>query len=187
MRSHFNYIYDNFFAVHWGTIPITLYSSNNNTIEGNTLWSDFETFFQLDDSNGNLMFHNNVYGGSTEVKLWGNNVDNSWDNGQEGNYWWGYNGNDTNGDGIGDTPIVFDMNNSDNYPLMSPYSRWNRADINYDFKVDIFDVVLAAAAYGATPSDPHWNPLCDIAEHYGVVDIFDIVLICSSYGEEYTP
>ncbi|MCW3984935.1 MAG: BsuPI-related putative proteinase inhibitor [Candidatus Bathyarchaeota archaeon] len=64
---------------------------------------------------------------------------------------------------------------------------WNLADVNFDFIVDIYDVVLAAGAYGSAPLDPNWNPHFDIAEPYGVIDIYDIVMICSSYGEEYLP
>lgn len=64
---------------------------------------------------------------------------------------------------------------------------WNSADINYNYKVDIYDLVLTADAYGSTPSDLNWNPHCDIAEPYGIIDIFDIVTIAMSYGEEYTP
>ena len=42
----------------------------------------------------------------------------NWDNGREGNFWSDYNGTDTNGDGIGDTPYVIDVLNQDRYPLM---------------------------------------------------------------------
>jgi parallel beta-helix repeat protein len=45
---------------------------------------------------------------------------NAWDNGKEGNYWSDYGGNDANGDGVGDTPIVIDINNTDHLPLMAP-------------------------------------------------------------------
>jgi len=62
---------------------------------------------------------------------------------------------------------------------------WNVADVNDDLKVDIFDVVLGVNAYQATPSDPHWNPRCDLADPYGVIDILDIMTIVASYGEEY--
>jgi len=62
---------------------------------------------------------------------------------------------------------------------------WNLADVNFDFEVDIYDVVLAVNAYGSTPLDPDWNPHCDIAEPYGVINIYDIVMICSHYGETY--
>jgi hypothetical protein len=64
---------------------------------------------------------------------------------------------------------------------------WNHADINYDFKIDIHDLVTTANAYGSTPADPNWNILCDIAEPYGIINIIDLVLMASSYGEEYTP
>lgn len=43
----------------------------------------------------------------------------TWDDGKEGNYWSNYNGSDVNGDGVGDTPYVFDVQNVDRYPLMT--------------------------------------------------------------------
>jgi nitrous oxidase accessory protein len=43
---------------------------------------------------------------------------NYWNNGQIGNYWSNYNGKDSNGDGIGDTPYVLNSNNVDNHPLI---------------------------------------------------------------------
>jgi len=42
----------------------------------------------------------------------------TWDDGEEGNYWSDYDGTDANGDGVGDTPYVFDVQNEDRYPLM---------------------------------------------------------------------
>ena len=79
------------------------------------------------------------------------------------------------------TGIPHDVNHCN----VTIYPYWYPADVNDDLKVDIFDVVLGVNAYQATPSDPHWNPRCDIANPYEIINIFDIVMIASSYGEEY--
>jgi nitrous oxidase accessory protein NosD len=42
------------------------------------------------------------------------------DNGTTGNYWSNYNGTDNNRNGIGDTPYVIDVDNTDIYPLIAP-------------------------------------------------------------------
>ena len=55
-------------------------------------------------------------------------------------------------------------------------------------KIDIFDVVLAAGAYGSQgtgiPSS-HWFPGADLAPEAGKVDIFDLVTVCGQYGREW--
>jgi parallel beta-helix repeat protein len=48
-----------------------------------------------------------------------NEEPHAWDNGRTGNYWSDYNGTDQNGDGVGDTPYVVDVQNQDRYPLMA--------------------------------------------------------------------
>ena len=54
-------------------------------------------------------------------------------------------------------------------------------DINDDGIVDIYDIVVAVIALGATPENPRWNPFADINRD-SIVDIYDIMLIAINFG-----
>jgi len=56
------------------------------------------------------------------------------------------------------------------------------------YKIDIFDIVLAASAYGSQgigEPDSKWLAGVDLAYPGGQIDIFDIVTITSKYGQEW--
>jgi len=56
------------------------------------------------------------------------------------------------------------------------------------FKIDIFDVVMAASAYGSQGGgvpDSNWFPGADLAPACCVIDIFDIVTVTGIYGREF--
>jgi thermitase len=57
-------------------------------------------------------------------------------------------------------------------------------DINGDGIVDIFDIALAAKAFGSYPGHPRWNLEADINSD-GVVDIVDIATIAKNFGKTY--
>jgi parallel beta-helix repeat protein len=99
--------------------------SNYNKIIGNTLM-DNERGIYFSQSYNNSIYDNSFINNTRQVydSVWEQpwypqllSV-NFWDNCTTGNYWSNYNGTDTNGDGIGETPYVIDQNNQDNYPLM---------------------------------------------------------------------
>jgi len=74
-------------------------------------------------SSSNTLHHNNFINNINQTYLHKPSYSNSWDNGYPsgGNYWNDYVGTDANGDGIGDIPYTINENNTDRYPLMSPY------------------------------------------------------------------
>jgi parallel beta-helix repeat protein len=113
---------------------ITLDTALNNTITGNTIasnsgWGIILSYNGFPPFSNNTIYHNDFANNQQAVYT----VDeflstlpdieppiDRWDNGLEGNYWNDYNGTDSNGDGIGDTPYIINENNQDNYPLMEP-------------------------------------------------------------------
>ena len=111
------------------------YLNSYNSIIGNNV-IDNGYAIHLIGSSHNIFYHNNFKDNIQQVY-----VDhtypypsiNLWDDGYPsgGNYWSDYTGNDTysgpyqnetGSDGIGDTSYVIDENNTDRYPLMSPWS-----------------------------------------------------------------
>jgi len=72
----------------------------------------------------NMIYYNNFINNSQNFisghLIYDPDSANIWDNSSIGNYWSDYNGTDSDGDGIGDTPYIMDENNQDNYPLMNP-------------------------------------------------------------------
>jgi len=64
----------------------------------------------------------------------------TWDDGKEGNYWDNYNGTDSNGDGLGDTSYVIDVQNQDRFPLMQSLASPPVATSKLRFEI-IFAVV----------------------------------------------
>ncbi len=110
-----------------GTAISLSMSSYNNTIAGNHIENNkvgisASSIYSQGGTHDNLIYDNNFVNNTENVshKVVGpaDVSVNFWDNGAVGNYWSDYNGTDSNGDGIGDTPYVIDENNQDNYPLI---------------------------------------------------------------------
>jgi parallel beta-helix repeat protein len=96
----------------------SLYYSSNNQVSGNTITNNhYGIYLALWSSNNNIYFNN--FNNTHQVS---SDSTNFWDNGNEGNYWSNYTGQDLNEDGIGDTPYIIDAKNQDNYPLMGTFS-----------------------------------------------------------------
>jgi len=88
-------------------------SSYNNTFTGNTV-SNGTRGVVMQHSNGNTIYHSNFINNQEQLRQL--NSSNIWDNGKEGNYWSNYQGEDLDGDGIGDTSTPH--LGVDHYPLI---------------------------------------------------------------------
>lgn len=127
---------------------IYFYKSNNVILSRNTFFlnnygilfigSSYNTIrenFFIDNSNGvnlgsdtscNIFSYNSFINNS--IDAYDESVLNFWDYSNVGNYWDKYNGEDNDGDSIGDTPYPIDpiyLGNFDHYPLMDVYAGYD--------------------------------------------------------------
>jgi len=134
-----NAIRDNIVTWNWMGISLAKTSDSNsvyeNTItkndEGIHLFSDFNSIYENTIVNNwrgiyslkskeNIIYRNNFINNNVQVNI-GDSV-GVWDNGAEGNYWSDYDGQDLNGDGIGDTLLPYQ--GLDQYPLLEAWSQF---------------------------------------------------------------
>jgi parallel beta-helix repeat protein len=165
-----------------------LYSSNNNGIQENYVE---DGAMVVGESSNNTFYHNNFLMSFCYVHDSQNVWDDDYPSG--GNYWGDYNGtdlfrgsyqNETGADGIGDIPYVMDANNTDKYPLMTPWTDLF-GDTNHDGTVDIYDAVLLAGAFNSKLKDPNWNASADFNGD-DVVDIYDAIILSNNYGKTFS-
>jgi len=114
---------------------IYLYSSSQNVLTANKASNNQDGIHIRGDSRNNMIFHNNFINNTEPPSSI--NLENSWDNGAEGNYWSNYHGTDTNLDGIGDTPYYVDQNRKDSCPLMAPFQHFTLTAENYSHKINV--------------------------------------------------
>jgi parallel beta-helix repeat protein len=114
---------------------IYLYHSDHCSISNNICSNNDGYGIYLDDSENNRIYLNNFVNNGDNVHSYRST--NTWNspetitytyNGSTyakylGNYWSDYTGNDTNNDGIGDTPYSINSNN-DIYPLIQPWENY---------------------------------------------------------------
>jgi parallel beta-helix repeat protein len=164
--------------------------SSNNSIMSNNVANN-SRFGGIFCSSSNTLYHNNFVNNTNQVVVENSGV-NAWDNGYPsgGNYWSDYNGtdfyrgssqNESGLDGIGDFPYIIDQNNTDMYPLMTPWTEI-LGDVNGDRTVDIYDAILLASAYGSGLGSPNWNAAADINGD-NIVDIYDAIILANNYGK----
>jgi nitrous oxidase accessory protein len=142
-----NKIMNNDFGIH-GVMASVIFVYGN-------VFSDNVRGIQFDASGGKV-YGNNFINNTFHIKLdpdknvnglSGSTV--SWDNGTSGNYWSNYNGTDVDGDGIGDTPYIVDLNYLENYPLMTPI-KFPTKESNPISEPEPFPTTLVVAASGAS-------------------------------------
>ena len=119
----------------WDGVGLTS-SSNCNSISGNNIANNHDGIY-LSDSSSNSIYHNNFRDNTQQRDTFNNTWGHGYPSG--GNYWSDYVGADVKSgpnqdqlgsDGLGDTSYTIDVNNTDRYPLMHPWSPLHVHNIN---------------------------------------------------------
>lgn len=109
---------------------IGLFSSSDNIIIENTIENFSRGLILKFSSSNNTIYHNYFVGNTHQVVI---EVDppatNTWDNGEEGNYWSNYlerypEASEIDGSNVWDIPYIINKSNQDNYPLVPEFSQF---------------------------------------------------------------
>jgi parallel beta-helix repeat protein len=107
------------------TYGLLLLNTNSSEIKNNTITNNTCGAIVFGSSGNNRFYRNdfidNIFWGTSAQMI----IQSGYRNFLDGNYWSDYNGTDSNGDGIGDTPYIIkylsDIYGRDCYPLIAPY------------------------------------------------------------------
>lgn len=94
-------------------------SSNNTILENTVVKNPLGVWITSLSSENNTLYYNNFIDNSNQVQSF--SFTTHWDNGTAGNYWSDYTGEDSDGNGIGDSSYTIPFFETDNYPLMKPF------------------------------------------------------------------
>ena len=81
-------------------------------------------------------------------------------------------------------PVQNETNTADNSLAGGTVYVGIPGDINGDGTVDIYDAIMFAGAFNATPGKPNWNPNADIYGD-GIVDIYDAIILAGHFNQHY--
>jgi hypothetical protein len=138
-----------------GIVGIMISGPNNTLTQNNIDRNKNGVFFSESQSTlpSNISIYNNHFldnikqiSGCLCIDLNTSEPIHHWDNGSMGNFWSDYNGTDTDGDGIGETPYVVDALNVDRYPLITSSVIPPNATLDLHIEIPIAIVALAAIA-----------------------------------------
>ena len=133
MSSNNNIIINNKFYGNGLEINFMMGSTNNIVTRNNISYSRYLVGGQ--DASGNFIYLNNfIHTGSITTtgrysQTWNSTekikyaYNREWYTNYTGNYWSGYAGNDSDGDGLGDSPVYLEAG-SDYHPLMEPWETY---------------------------------------------------------------
>jgi len=105
---------------------LELVYANDNTFTGN--WIQQNTYgIYMSSSSDNTIYRNNFI--QNNMQAYAAGTGNLWDKDGEGNYWSDYEGQDPDGDGIGNTSYRIIPLGYDNFPLMNT---WSEHDVSIE-------------------------------------------------------
>ena len=186
-HSHWNNISNNVISNNVNDGISIYYSSDRNQIYGNNISNNRYGVYLSGTNKYNRVYHNNFIENTNNS--YDDHINTFWDDGYPsgGNFWDDYEGYDSNGDGIGETPYDIDGPvrgvNKDWFPLIN---LWNGTepqpicgDADGSGDVDIDDVVFLINYIFSGGPGPIPSTCVGDADASGGADIDDVVYLIS--------